>query len=118
MFGIGKKREPSVGLRLIGSWRAESKRGEATSLIQAVYHDDGSFAVRTSFGGAQEMQPRTQVGRYRVESIDKQRFRLVTIDENGAPLGSSVRRFLDEDTMLNEMGETRFKRVRGDSTEV
>ncbi len=111
MFGIGKKHAPSVGVRLIGEWRAETARGEVKSAIQAIYNGDGSFSVRTKVTGGGEGKPRTQVGRYRVETLDKTRFRIITIDENGAPMGSSIRKFIDDNTMLNEMGQTTFQRV-------
>lgn len=111
MFGIGKKRMPSVGVLLIGEWRAETVRGEVKSAIQAIYNGDGSFSVRTKVTGGGEGKPRTQVGRYRVETLDRSRFRIVTIDENGAPMGSSIRTFVDDNTMLNEMGQTTFQRV-------
>lgn len=111
MFGMGKKHSPSVGVRLIGEWRAETARGEVKSAIHAIYNGDGSFSVRTRVTGGYETKPRTQVGRYRIETIDKSRFKLVTIDENGTPMGSSIRKFIDDNTMLNEMGQTRFQRV-------
>ena len=111
MFGLGKKSAPSFGVRLIGEWRAETVRGEVTSAIRAIYNGDGSFSVRTQVTGASEGKPRTQVGRYRIEPIDRSKFRIVTIDENGSPLGSSTRTFIDDNTMLNEMGQTTFQRV-------
>ena len=111
MFGMGKKRAPSVGVLLIGEWRAETARGEVKSAIHAIYNGDGSFSVRTKVTGGGEGKPRTQVGRYRVETIDRSRFRIVTIDENGAPMGTSIRTFVDDNTMLNEMGRTTFQRV-------
>lgn len=111
MFGMSRKQTPSVGVRLIGEWRAEMARGEVRSAIHAIFNGDGSFSVRTKVTGGGEGKARTQVGRYRIETVDKTRFKLVTIDENGAPMGTSIRTFLDEDTMLNEMGQTQFRRV-------
>lgn len=111
MFGMSKKRSPSLGVRLIGEWRAETERGEVKSAIHAIYNGDGSFSVRTKVTGGGESKPRTQVGRYRIETIDRSRFRIITIDENGAPMGSSIRTFIDDNTMINEMGNTTFQRV-------
>lgn len=111
MFGMSKKRTPSLGVRLIGEWRAETARGEVKSAIHAIYNGDGSFSVRTKVTGGGEGKPRTQVGRYRIETIDRSRFRIITIDENGAPMGSSVRTFVDDNTMINEMGQTTFQRI-------
>ena len=46
-----------------------------------------------------------------IEALDKQRFKLFTIDENGQPLSTTVRSFVDKNTMLNEIGHITFKRV-------
>ena len=39
------------------------------------------------------------------------RFKLFTIDENGQPLSSTIRTFLDNNTMINEVGRITFHRV-------
>ena len=111
MFGKPKA-APSFARSLVGEWRAETASGEVTSAITAVYNEDGSFIVRNKLDvrGA-PAGPVTQAGRYRVEPIDKQKFKLHTIDENGLPLTSTLRTFLDKDTMINEVGRITFKRV-------
>jgi hypothetical protein len=55
--------------------------------------------------------PVTQTGRYRIEAVDKTRFRLSTIDENGAPISTTVRTFVNRNTMVNEVGRITFHRV-------
>jgi hypothetical protein len=111
MFGKPKA-APSFARSLVGEWRAETASGEVTSAITAVYHEDGSFIVRNQLDvrGA-PAGPVTQAGRYRVEPVDKQKFKLHTIDENGLPLTSTLRTFVDKDTMVNEVGRITFKRV-------
>ena len=37
--------------------------------------------------------------------------RLLTIDENGQPLSTTIRSFVDDNTMLNEVGRITFRRV-------
>lgn len=111
VFGKPKP-APSFARQLVGEWKAETASGDVTSVITAVYGEDGSFLIRNQMGvrGAQS-GPTTQAGRYRVEPIDKQKFKLHTIDENGSPLTSTLRTFLDKDTMVNEVGAITFKRV-------
>jgi hypothetical protein len=111
MFGKPKA-APSFARSLVGEWRAETSSGDVTSSITAVYAEDGSFIVRNEMDvrGA-KTGPVTQAGRYRVEPVDKQKFKLHTIDENGLPLTSTLRTFLDKDTMVNEVGRITFKRV-------
>src|SRR5579871_624268 len=67
VFGKPKP-APSFARQLIGEWRAETASGDVTSIITAVYSEDGSFLIRNQMGvrGAQS-GPTTQAGRYRVE---------------------------------------------------
>jgi Mrp family chromosome partitioning ATPase len=44
-------------------------------------------------------------------AVDKTRFRLSTIDENGAPISTTVRTFVNRNTMVNEVGRITFHRV-------
>lgn len=113
MFGKPKA-APSFARSLVGEWRAETSSGEVTSTITAIFNEDGSFVVRNQMDvrGAHAL-PVTQAGRYRVEPIDKQKFKLHTIDENGVPLTSTLRTFVDKDTMVNEVGAITFRRVVG-----
>ena len=114
MFGLGKsssKTAPKFGARLVGEWRAEAVRGDVVSHIFATFNGDGTFHIRTEVENGGHQPPRSQFGRYRVEAIDKERFRIITIDEFGSPTGSSVRRYIDENTMLNELGQITFQRV-------
>ncbi len=85
MFGKTKA-APSFARTLVGEWRAETVSGEVTSAITAIFNEDGSFVIRNQMDvrGART-GPVMQAGRYRVEAVDRQRFRLHTIDENGAP---------------------------------
>lgn len=111
MFGKTKA-APSFARTLVGEWRAETVSGEVTSAITAIFSEDGSFVVRNQMDvrGART-GPVTQAGRYRVEPVDRQRFRLHTIDENGVPLTSTMRTLIDNDTMTNEVGRITFRRV-------
>ncbi len=80
--------------------------------ITAVFNTDGSFMTRNKMEiRGVPASPVTQTGRYRIEPVDKQRFRLFTIDENGQPVSSTVRSFVDENTMVNEVGRITFHRV-------
>jgi hypothetical protein len=110
MFG---KPKPSNFTRLlVGEWRADTLSGDVKGEITSVFNTDGTFVTcnKMEVRGV-TAQPVTQTGRYRVEGIDKQRFRLFTIDENGAPVSTTVRTFLDRNTMVNEVGRITFKRV-------
>ena len=111
MFGLGKKNSPKFGARLVGQWRAEAVRGDVVSHIHAEYHGDGTFHIRTEVENGGQQAPRSQFGRYRVEQVDKDRFRIITIDEYGSPMGQSVRHFVDDNTMVNEIGPITFQRV-------
>lgn len=110
MFG---KRKPVVSITrtLVGEWHAETTSGDVRGVITAVFNSDGTFLTRNQLDRRGiPTDPVTQVGRYRVEPIDKDRFRLFTVDENGQPLATAVRAFVDNDTMVNEGGKVTFKR--------
>jgi hypothetical protein len=100
--------------QLVGEWHADAHSGDITNDITAIFSEDGSFLTRNHVGArgaAGGALSHAQAGRYRVEPVDKLRFRLFLIDENGAPLSATVRTFLDADTMVNEVGQTTFRRV-------
>lgn len=110
MFG---KRKPVVSITrtLVGEWHAETTSGDVRGVITAVFNSDGTFMTRNQLDRRGiPTDPVTQVGRYRVEPIDKDRFKLFTVDENGQPLATAVRAFVDNDTMINEGGKVTFKR--------
>jgi hypothetical protein len=111
LFG-GKPKPASFTRTLVGEWRADTSSGDVKGEITAIFHTDGSYLTRNRMevrGVAHD--PVTQTGRYRVEVVDKQRFKLCTIDENGQPLSTTVRTFVDPNTMVNEVGRITFKRV-------
>lgn len=115
MFG---KPKPSVSITrtLVGEWRADTLSGEVRGAITAIFNSDGTFMTRNQMdvrGAASD--PITHVGRYRVEPIDRQRFRLFTVDENNAPISTTVRTFIDNNTMVNEIGRITFRRVLGET---
>lgn len=114
MFG---KPKPNLwhARTLVGEWRADTLSGDVRGEITAVFAADGGFTTRNRMdvrGVASD--PTTQVGRYRVEGIDKTRFKLFTIDENGALVSTTIRTFLDANTMVNDVGRITFKRVMAD----
>jgi hypothetical protein len=114
MFFTKEKPADLFARQIVGEWRAETARGSVTGEITAVYHPDGSFLVRSALAGHRETHlPAAQIGRYRIEPVDRKRFHLVTIDENGAPVTRTVRSFPDPDTMVNAVGSTIFRRVKG-----
>ena len=80
--------------------------------ITAVFNTDGSYLTRNRMEiRGVPAAPVTQTGRYRIEPVDKVRFRLLTIDENGQPVSTTIRSFVDDNTMLNEVGRITFHRV-------
>jgi len=110
---FGRKPKPaSFSRTLVGEWRADTLSGDVKGEITAVFHADGSFMThnRMEIRGV-PAPPVIQTGRYRIEPVDKLRFRLFTIDENGQPVSNTVRSFVDPDTMLNEVGRITFRRV-------
>ena len=111
MFGKAKTID-SISRRIIGEWRAEAASGHAHSVITATFYADATFFVRTELTGPGETSRAiSQAGRYRVEPIDKTRFRLFTVDEEGTPQPPSIRTFADENTMVTEVGRLTFSRV-------
>ena len=112
MLFRGKPKPATLVHTLVGAWRAETLSGDVKGEILAWFHEDGSYLTRNQMeirGVA--AQPVTQTGRYRVEPLDRTRFKLFTIDENGQPLSSTVRTFIDNDTMINEVGRITFRRI-------
>jgi hypothetical protein len=109
---FGKPNPVSFGRTLVGEWHADTMSGEVKGEITAVFNTDGTFLTcnRMEVRGV-PAHPVTQTGRYRIEAVDKQRFKLFTIDENGAPISTTTRIFIDRNTMLNEVGRITFKRV-------
>lgn len=105
--------------RLVGLWRATAVSGSASNLIEVTFNSGGDFLLRTRLDvRGKAGAPVTQVGRFRVEPIDKRQFRLFLTDEFGVPMSSSVRRFVDSDTMMSEIGHTLFRRLTRDSSDV
>jgi hypothetical protein len=100
--------------RLVGEWRAEtsSSSGQVSGVITAIFESTGVYLIRRELGGSEGANTVSQSGRFRVEPVDKTRFKLTLADEDGAPAYSSVRSFPDADTMLVEAGRTIFQRVR------
>lgn len=97
---------------IVGEWRAETLSGDVKGEITAIFNKDGSYQTRNRMEiRGVPADPVTQTGRYRIEAVDKQRFKLFTIDENGQPLSTTVRSFVNRDTMLNEVGRITFRRV-------
>ncbi|HOY77759.1 MAG TPA: hypothetical protein PLN33_08125 [Hyphomonadaceae bacterium] len=112
MFFNAKPNPANFSRTLVGEWHADTSSGDVRGEITAIFNMDGSWLTRNQMEirGVQA-DPVTQTGRYRVEAVDKQRFKLFTIDENGQPLSTTVRSFVDKNTMLNEVGRITFKRV-------
>jgi hypothetical protein len=109
---FGKSKAQVITKTLVGEWRAETVSGDVKGEITAVFHPDGAFITRNRMEvRGVPADPVTQAGRYRVEPVDKMRFRLFTIDENGAPISTTIRTFVDQNTMVNEVGRITFKRV-------
>lgn len=100
--------------RLVGEWRAEtaSSSGQVSGVITAIFEATGVYLIRRELEGTEGANTVSQSGRFRVEPIDKTRFKLTLADEDGAPAYSSIRSFPDADTMLVEAGRTIFQRVR------
>ncbi len=112
MFFGGKSKHPVFSRTLVGEWRADTLSGDVKGEITAVFNTDGSYLTRNKMEvRGVPTPPVTQTGRYRVEPVDKNRFRLLTIDENGLPLSATIRSFVNENTMLNEVGRITFHRV-------
>lgn len=115
MFGKPKP-STSITRTLVGEWRADTLSGEVRGAITAVFNSDGTFMTRNQMDvRGSTADPITHVGRYRVEPIDKARFRLFTVDENNSPISTTVRTFIDANTMVNEIGRITFRRVLGDT---
>jgi len=112
MLFRGKPKSATLIHTLVGEWRAETLSGDVKGEIIAIFNTDGSYLTRNQMEirGVQAA-PVTQTGRYRVEPLDKQRFRLFTVDEDGHPVSATVRTFVDSNTMINEVGRITFHRV-------
>ena len=112
MFFNGKPKTTSFTRTLVGEWRADTSSGDVKGEITAVFNTDGSYLTRNQMEIRGVIaDPVTQTGRYRIEAVDKQRFKLFTIDENGQPLSTTIRSFVDKNTMLNEVGRITFRRI-------
>ncbi|MEQ1609859.1 MAG: hypothetical protein ABL956_12950 [Hyphomonadaceae bacterium] len=112
MFFSSKPRPNGFSRTLVGEWRADTSSGDVKGEITAIFNTDGSYLTRNRMEiRGVPTDPLTQTGRYRIEPLDKQRFKLFTIDENGQPLSTTVRSFVDNNTMLNEVGRITFRRV-------
>jgi hypothetical protein len=112
MFFNGKPKQATFSRTLVGEWRADTLSGDVKGEITAVFNTDGSYMTRNRMEiRGVPAAPVTQTGRYRIEPVDKLRFRLLTIDENGQPLSTTIRSFVDDNTMLNEVGRITFRRV-------
>ena len=116
MFFRGKIKPATLVHTLVGEWRAETLSGDVKGEITAIFNSDGSYLTRNQMAiRGVPADPVTQTGRYRIEPIDKQRFKLFTIDENGQPHSTTIRTFVNSNTMINEVGRITFTRV--DSTD-
>jgi hypothetical protein len=112
MLFRGKHKPASLAHTLVGEWHAETLSGDVRGVITAIFNTDGSYLTRNKMEvRGVPAAPVTQTGRYRIEPIDKQRFKLFTIDENGQPHSTTTRTFVDSNTMVNEVGRITFKRV-------
>jgi hypothetical protein len=112
MLFRGKPKPAILAHALVGEWRADTLSGDVRGEITAIFNTDGSYMThnRMEIKGV-PAAPVTQTGRYRIEVIDRQRFRLMTIDENGQPVATTIRTFVDNNTMINEVGRITFRRV-------
>jgi hypothetical protein len=111
MLFRGKQKPASLAHTLVGEWRAETLSGDVRGEITAIFNTDGSYQTRNRMEIRGVAAPAvTQTGRYRIEPIDKQRFKLSTIDDNGQPLSTTIRTFVDANTMINEVGRITFHR--------
>ena len=109
---FGKPKPANFTRTLVGEWEADTLSGDVKGHIVSIFYPDGAYVTRNQMeirGVAAD--PVTHTGRYRIEAVDKTRFRLFTIDENGAPVSNTVRTFVDRNTMVNEVGRITFKRV-------
>ena len=112
MLFRGKPKPATLVHTLIGAWRADTLSGDVKGEITVYFEADGSYLTRNQMeirGVA--APPVTQTGRYRVEALDRARFKLFTLDENGQALSTTTRTFLDSDTMINEVGRITFRRI-------
>src|SRR5262245_31960997 len=76
MFSRAKP-DKSITRTLVGEWRADTSSGEVRGAITATFNTDGTFVTRNQMDvRGVPSDPLTHVGRYRVEPIDRQRFRL------------------------------------------
>jgi hypothetical protein len=99
----------------VGEWKADTHSGDVKGEITAVFHTDGTFFTRNKMEvRGVPADPVTHTGRYRIEAVDKSRFKLFTIDENGVPQSATVRTFVDRNTMMNEVGRITFRRIQQD----
>lgn len=112
MLFRGKSKPASLAHTLVGAWRADTMSGDVKGEITAIFNTDGSYLTRNRMEiRGVPADPVTQAGRYRIEALDKQRFKLFTIDENGQPMSTTTRTFVDNDTMINEVGRITFRRI-------
>ena len=112
MLFRGKPKPATLIHTLVGAWQADTSSGDVRGKITAIFNTDGSWLTRNQMeirGVAAD--PITQTGRYRVEALDKQRFRLFTIDDDGRPISTTTRTFIDSNTMINDVGRITFRRV-------
>jgi hypothetical protein len=112
MLFRGKPKPATLIHTLVGAWQADTSSGDVRGKITAIFNTDGSWLTRNQMeirGVAAD--PITQTGRYRIEALDKQRFRLFTIDEDGRPISTTTRTFIDSNTMINDVGRITFRRV-------
>jgi hypothetical protein len=116
MLFRGKPKPATLIHTLVGEWKATTASGDVKGEITAVFSPDGTYLTRNQMEIRGVMaNPVTQAGRYRIEALDKQRFRLFTMDENGHPVSATVRTFVDSNTMINEIGPITFRRVANDN---
>lgn len=112
MLFRGKPKPATLVHTLIGAWRADTVSGDVKGEITAIFNADGTYMTRNQMEvRGVPTHPVTHTGRYRVEALDRTRFKLFTIDDNGQPLSSTVRTFIDNNTMINDVGRITFHRV-------
>ncbi|MBP9235675.1 MAG: hypothetical protein KBF30_13450, partial [Hyphomonadaceae bacterium] len=81
MLFSSKPKPGNFSRTLVGEWRADTSSGDVKGEITAVFNTDGSYLTRNRMEiRGVPTDPVTQTGRYRVETVDRQRFKLFTID--------------------------------------
>ena len=87
---FGKPKPTGFTRALVGEWRADTLSGDVKGQITAIFNTDGTYLTRNQMEvRGVPADPVTQTGRYRIEAVDKQRFKLFTIDTKSIRLRPS-----------------------------